>query len=112
MCSVLAVAQSGLFQCLKVAEAGICHPNQRRINWQKGITFCQEFLGVPSLPAHPDHGSGDGEDVSAVRSPADTRGDGYGSMTLGFETCHSRGQSSPGAVQLLLAEGREPSTLG
>lgn len=34
---------------------------------------------MPSLPAHPDHVSVDGEDVSAVRSPGDTHGDGYGS---------------------------------
>lgn len=33
-------------------------------------------------------------------------------MSLGFETCHSRSQSIPGAVQLLLAECREPSSLG
>lgn len=34
-------------------------------------------------------------DVSAVRSPADTHGDGYGSISLGFETCHSRKSESP-----------------
>lgn len=40
---------------------------------------------MPSLPAHPDHGRVDGEAVSAVGSPADTHGDGYGSVSLGLK---------------------------
>lgn len=63
-------------------------------------------MDVPSLPAHPARGSVDGEDVSAVKSPADTHG--YASMSLGFETCHSRSHSVPGAVQLLLSAGNLP----
>lgn len=63
---------------------------------------------MPSLPAHPARGSVDGQDVSAVKSPADTHG--YASMSLGFETCHSRSQCPWGCAAAV--ECREPSSLG